>query len=135
MTHRIKMIWLSLISLSLGGIIYIFSRPNVYISKIIIDMLNIGEDCSFVPPVISFYVPDFLWASALCSGLFAAYPLRTKNGWIWGAVTTLYGIVWEILQFFMIVSGTADIVDVLLYLTAAVVVVMINFYLEMRKKE
>ena len=133
MNNRVKMLLISFSCLLVGSVIYSFSRPNVYISKFVLQMLNIKENYNFFPLVISFYVPDFLWSSALCSGLFVIYPLKSNKGWIWGAVTFLYGVVWEILQLFSIVSGTADVIDVLLYLAAAFAVVMINFNLEKRK--
>ena len=95
--------------------------------------MNRPDGYKIFPRILSFYLPDFLWACALCSGLFAVYPLRARVGWIWGAVTLLYGVGWELLQWCAVISGTADTVDVFLYLAAAIVVVAINYKMEKRK--
>lgn len=133
MNNRIKMLLISIICLIIGSFLYIFSRPNAYISKFIFRILNITVSHSFIPLGISFYVPDYLWACALCSGLFSIYPLKRDKGWIFGVVTFIYGTVWELMQLIDIVPGTADIIDIILYLAAAYTVVMINSNFEKRK--
>ncbi|MBQ8605840.1 MAG: hypothetical protein IJ408_03810 [Clostridia bacterium] len=135
MNSRIKMFLICFASLCLGSAVYILSRPDVYISKFVLQMLNVKEYTGIFPSFVSFYIPDFLWATSLCSGLFAVYPLKAKKSLIWGIITFLYGALWEFFQAVSIVSGTADIIDVILYLTAAVVVVAINYYLKKREEK
>jgi len=68
MNNRIKMLLISLLCLFLGTAIYIFSRPNVYISRFVLRFLNIGGNYIFFPTEISFYLPDLLWSAALRKG-------------------------------------------------------------------
>jgi hypothetical protein len=126
---------ISLGSLCFGTVVYILSRSDAYISKGFIQLMNIKNSFNILPVSLSFYLPDFLWAMALCSCLFAVCPMNAYRGFIWGIITFLYGAGWEILQLFKVVSGTADIIDVLLYLIAAVAVVMINLYFKEEERK
>lgn len=135
MNVRVKMFLICLMGLCIGTVIYLFSRPDAYISIVILKILNLENTKAFLPIIISYYLPDFLWAISLCSGLFVIYPLDSRKGVVWGVVTFLYGFLWEALQLFSIVSGTADIIDVLLYLAAALTVVVINNYFKKREEK
>lgn len=134
MKNRLKMLTICVISLIIGLIIYIFLRPEAYISEITRTVLKIKlqPEKSLVPA--SFYLPDFLWSLSLCCGLYAIYPLK-RYTWLWGAITFLYGCLWELMQVLCVVSGTADTIDIFLYLTAAVTVVIINYFLNKEKKK
>ncbi len=126
---------ISINTLLLGAVLYIWLRPESYVGAFVRQLLKINSQANirFIP--ISFYLPDLLWGMSLCSGLYAIYPINRKRMWLWGVVTFLYGTLWELAQKLNIVSGTADIFDVILYLVAAIVVVMINKYLEKGKEK
>ena len=120
------------VSLLIGLIIYVVFRPQTYISLWLGNFLKI----KYYPKnaiFISFYLPDFLWALSLCSCLFAFFPLKKQIMWLWGAVTFLYGCFWELLQMLSSGFGTADIIDIILYFTAAATVVLINYYFNKEK--
>lgn len=135
MRKRIKMLILCLLSLILGVIIYTYFRPNTYIGNILSKILHIRKVNSNSFIVLSFYFPDYLWAFSLCSGLFAIYPLKQKLIYLWGIVTFIYGVLWEILQYYSIVSGTFDIVDIFMYFAAASSVVTIFYYINKENKQ
>ena len=134
MNSRIKMIIICILCLLLGAAIYLLSRTDTYLNHMSYKIFRIETAMCILPTGISFYLPDFLWAAALCSGLFALWPLGI-NGFIWGIITFLYGALWELLQLFSVVKGTADLIDVMLYLMAAFAVVMINYFLKTRKEK
>ena len=123
-------ITISIISLFLGGLIYVLYRENTYISNFIEEFINLlyirsafkSFECNF----IKYYLPDYLWALSLISGLNALTTTKRKILKICLFVVLL-GFVWEALQFFNILSGTGDISDIFMYLAAATTAVIINF--------
>lgn len=135
MSKRIRMLLLCLLSLTLGVIIYTYYRSDTYIGNLIREILNIEYKTANHFSFISYYIPDYLWAFSLCSGLFAIYPLKPSLGFWWGIVTFIYGVIWEIMQYFALISGTFDIVDIIMYFTAASSVVTINYLFNKEKKK
>ena len=73
--------------------------------------------------ILSFYLPDFLWAYALF------FALSLFNNKLLSAILSfLSGFCWEILQKFSFVRGTFDFFDLFMYLTAILTaVIIINF--------
>ena len=134
MSKRIKMLLLCLLSLTIGVIIYTYYRSDTYIGNLASEILNVKYKTEDRFTIISYYIPDYLWAFSLCSGLFAIYPLKSKHGFWWGAVTFIYGVAWEFMQYSSLVSGTFDIVDIIMYFTAASSVVSINILFNKEKK-
>ena len=120
----------SILSLSLGGIIYLLYRENTYISNFVEEFVNLSYirnsfktfECNF----IKYYLTDFLWALSLITGLNAILTTKTKLLQICLFVFSL-GFIWEGLQFFNILSGTGDISDLIMYLAAVATAVIINF--------
>lgn len=125
MNKKIKMLVLCLVCLSLGTLIYLLTRPDAYISIVVYKLFKFKNMKTIVFPFVSFYIPDYLWGVALCSCLNAVCPY--ENTILWGVITFLYGTLWECLQLFSLVNGTADIIDVSMYLLAAITVILINY--------
>ncbi len=134
MNKRIKMLLLCLLSLTLGVIIYTYNRSDTYIGNLVSELLNIKHKSEKQFIFLSYYIPDYLWAFSFCSGLFAIYPLRPKLGLWWGVTTFIYGALWEIMQYFSLVSGTFDIIDIIMYFIAASSVITINFIFNKEKE-
>ena len=130
MCNKKNNIAISIISLFLGGSIYVLYRENTYISNFIEEFINLLYIRSAFKPFecdfIKYYLPDYLWALSLISGLNALTTTKRKILKICLFVVLL-GFVWEALQFFNILSGTGDISDILMYLAAATTAVIINF--------
>ena len=116
-------------SLLLGGIIYILFRENTYIAGVF--------DYSWLEPVrncisvlscdfIKYYLPDFLWSLSLCGFLIAIFAPKLVGAIICGATAVLCGTLWEFLQCLGICSGTGDVFDIVMYLAAACVAVIIS---------
>ena len=117
-------------SLAIGGTIYIVCKPdshisnlfdNVYIIEILRDSFS-KINCS----ILYFYVPDFLWGFSLTCGLVAILTNKYIDIFICGFIALICGVIWEVLQYFNIASGTFDFLDILMYLSAAIVVVIFN---------
>lgn len=122
--------FLSAASLSLGGVIYILFRPATYIAKAFIKVFPFISkisgvlflsNCTF----LKYYFPDYLWAfSLLCC--FNAVSKSTKTMVYRACAVFLMGALWEILQYFHIISGTGDLIDVFMYITAVLSVVLLD---------
>lgn len=80
-------------------------------------------DCGF----LKYYLPDYLWGVALACGLHAIFNPKAKESLICTVVVVLLGALYEVLQWFGIISGTGDIVDVVLYALAGATVNVINY--------
>ena len=119
-------IFLSLLSLSIGGFIYISTRPDSYVSVVaesVISLDNIRACFSFLDiELIKYYLPDFLWSLSLTCALFAINKSTVQVT----SIAVICGVLWEVSQATGLISGTADILDILMYLTAIIVAVLIN---------
>ncbi len=117
---------LSVVSIMLGGIIYLITRPEAYVSIFFEGIINLsylrGLFSILHKDIIKYYLPDFLWSFSFTCALFTVNENR-KQVFVTGAVT---GIVWECLQYFKIISGTGDIIDIIMYIIAVFIAVLIN---------
>lgn len=119
-------IFLSLLSLSIGGFIYISTRPDSYVSVVaesVISLDNLRACFSFLDiELIKYYLPDFLWSLSLTCALFAINRSTVQVA----GIAAICGVLWEVGQATGLISGTADILDILMYLIATIVAVLIN---------
>lgn len=110
-----------------GGILYVLFRNNTYISQFVERFVEINwlHEQLYTKKIgfLKYYLPDFLWAFALCFALIAIFDKKT---FICAATSFVYGLLWEFLQYMDIIDGTGDIYDIIMYLTASVTAVMIN---------
>lgn len=131
MSRRWLNILVGTVSLLLGCLFYICFRETTYVAlafgkmALVADLQQIGRSysCHFV----RYYFPDFLWGLSLGCFLQAIH-LPNKWGCVsCSAVVCFLGIFWEVLQHTKIVSGTGDLLDVLMYLSAGFCVAIINY--------
>ena len=121
---------ISVISLFLGGTIYVLYRGNTHISNFVESFINLtilrnafkAFDCNFV----KYYFIDYLWALSLILALSILFPIKKQVLQVCLFVFLL-GFIWEALQFSSIISGTGDVLDIFMYLAAATTAVIINF--------
>lgn len=114
--ERVVLCIISFVELILGLSIYLFFNRNADISKIIFPMVpvvNVSE--SFVIEMIRSYGADLLWASAFTLVIQAILALRRSRVWLL-LLCSILGIIFEFLQFVGVAKGTADILDVFIYL-------------------
>ena len=138
MSKKVLNAGLSFFTILLGGTLYLLFRENTIISnrfETFCDLTSVRNLLSpFSNDIFKYYLPDFLWAFSLCCGLNVLYEKKVLRAIEAGIVTILFGCAWEILQYANIIFGTADIIDVILYLTASITSVMINILILRRKK-
>lgn len=130
MSIRIKNIIICIISLFIGGLLYVIFRENTILGKafdeieLIIDIRKIANRFPFKFHKI--FLPDFLWELSLCCGLTAIGGQSNTNTLICCIIGFATGVLWETLQFTEIATGTGDIVDIVIYLLASSICLVIN---------
>lgn len=117
---------LSVVSLLAGGFLYLATRPDAHISVFIDKIIPLEEiQTNFLvlkTNVIKYYVPDFLWAFSFTCALLTI----NQNIKLVVSLASLSGMLWEGMQFTGIISGTGDAIDIIMYLTAVFIAVLIN---------
>ena len=130
MSRRMRNILLSAISLVCGGLLYVLFRETTYISTMFEWFSFVSQAREFISVLscdfVAFYLPDFLWGFALCSGLLAIFNPDIRGGLACALTALLWGVVWEIAQYAGVVSGTGDVVDILMYLMAIGIATIIH---------
>ncbi len=140
MSPRGLNIALGLISLSLGGGIYIIFRENTFIAEIFDGFFltavlrrNLAQ---FSSEFIRYYLPDFLWGFSLCCGITALNFTSRKALIISCLAGFLTGVLWELMQYSGVFSGVSDLADVAMYLVASILCIIVNIiFIKERKKQ
>lgn len=130
MSRRGCNILLAYISLLVGGTLYACFRSTTYIAIALRSIPGIATlsqkaaviSCDF----LSYYFPDFLWAFSLCCALNAIHLPGRCITLLCGIGTVALGVLWEVLQYTHIVSGTGDLWDIFVYFLAALLATIIN---------
>ncbi len=117
-------------ALSIGTILYLLFRPDTHFTALLSTnslMVNLQQAVApYLQNWVIFYLPDFLWGFSLACGLTAIYAHK-RNGSAWcGLVAFLCGLIWEGLQHGNVVGGTGDGWDIVMYLAAWGMAVIIN---------
>ena len=110
-------------ALSIGLFIYLAFRGNTFLNVLFQANALLGE------ARLAFYIPDFLWGYALCFSL----SIFCKSHYA-GIISIFFGITLELLQNFKIIKGTFDYIDILMYITANIIAVLIIILFNRREK-
>ena len=127
---KTSLFWISgVISLMLGGMIYVFYRPNTYVFNFFREIPLPRQSFLFLDvPWIKYYFADYLWAYSLCCGLHLIFQPQRTGSFLLAGITVLFGSTFEFLQYAGVLSGTGDLWDVLMFILAGFTVNMINLY-------
>lgn len=121
---------LCILSLIMGGLLYVLFRPNTYIGGIFTAfpcVNTIAQICAiYANDLLKFYLPDFLWGFSLGCGFIAINKPKFGGVVACSFCSFLCGFVWELLQYFHIIKGTGDILDIIMYFLASAVCIIIN---------
>ena len=119
---------LSILTLSLGLLIYIFFRNGTYIHSLLRIHHSFGFShlTFFGSDFIKYYLPDFLWAFSLTNALMAISNKTKKAVLIIGLIVIVLSLIWELLQLFKVVSGTFDFLDCFIYILAVITAVALT---------
>lgn len=128
--HFFFCFWNTILALFFGALIYIFLRENTLLHNILDLSFSTPihtNDNSTITKILQYHLTDALWAYALTMALI---PLLDH---LWAAgISIFFGTLWEFLQKESIVIGTADFIDILMYLTASILAALINFHYKRR---
>ena len=118
---------LALFMLLLGLVLYLFLNREAYISKVIYDIVPIKSsffsDNIFVK-ILRNYGADLLW-SASFTMIIQTILLCDKKRSYFLILSSLLGVFYELMQRFGITTGTADIVDVIVYIIGSLLAIII----------
>ena len=130
MLKRTSNLMISVTALSLGGMIYIFFREKTIIATFFADWHGINGIqrlfSKYKADFIRYYFVDFLWGFSLSTGIIALNDPSRKGLLFCAFLAFICGSLWEVLQHFRVVTGTADLWDVFMYLLASIISVAIN---------
>lgn len=128
----------ALSSFVLGGCIYIaFRSPslrmfdwfnNLGLHEIITAIRNFSSDIQ-VPEIIKYCIPDGLWTLSYILFMDAIWFPDTKRQIIFCSIIPFIGAFSEILQYFNLIEGTFDVIDLLCYTIPFVIYLILKLKL------
>jgi len=113
MNNKLGSILFITITLSIGVSTYILFRPPLYwfpkIDNWNTAIINISWLPSLLSSFILYHLSDVMWALALTETLYII-----KNNLLFAVlITFVLTLLFEVMQYFMIVRGTGDILDII----------------------
>ena len=78
---------------------------------------------TFFEKVIVFSVPGGLWAMSYTLLIFHIRKDKTFKSIIWSIIIPIIGIVSEISQFYHLIPGTFDLMDLIMYIVFPIIVI------------
>ena len=124
-----------------GLIVYLILKPSAYVSELIIDILglrqlNIQTSDNWFLSIIRNYLCDFLWAFSLTAAISLLYYDNRFRSVISVLICLIVGIIIELLQLWGVISGTFDIVDLIVQSIGSILSIIISkIYLRGNKNE
>ena len=70
---------------------------------------------TFLQRIIVFSLPDGLWAMSYTMLIFHLRKDKTVRTLIWSIIIPIVGILSEISQYYSLIPGTFDIIDLIMY--------------------
>lgn len=123
---KVILIIISVVLLLLGLLLYLLLNQEAYVSKAILAVIpiqiTIAENI-FVK-ILKGYAADLLWSVSFTMIVqFIVWSEKKKVKYL--VLCCLLGIVYELMQYFRITSGIADIVDVIVYILGSLLAIII----------
>lgn len=126
MPKRFKWSIISFTALLVGALDYMLYRQDTYIGALsVFPAMPFHWGYGF----FAYYFPDFLWAFSFIFGSFAILSPFKRNTVLCLLITVAYGCAWELAQHLDWISGTADWIDIGMYIAAAISAVIIKHYI------
>ncbi len=123
---------------ALGGCIYIAFRSTSLrmfgwfddfgLHEIIIEFRK-STSVIRLPKTIKYCIPDGLWTLSYILFMDAIWDPNLKKQLIFGSIIPIVGGISEILQYFNVINGTFDVVDLLCYIIPYVVFLILKIKL------
>ena len=133
-----KLIFLSILSILFGGVIYIaFRSSNIILFKWIdyIVLIDPVENLrivtlpykEYLPDWFLYSLPDGLWMfSYSCIVLVIWKRKITKYSLLWLLSLPMISILFEVLQYYNYFNGTFDIIDIVFFIFGSLLPILIN---------
>ena len=108
------------IPLFIGCLIYVLFRTDTLLyNKLFGNFFSpIGSPKTFLQKIITFSLPDGLWAMSYTMLIFHLRNDKTFKTLIWSILIPVIGILSEIGQLYYLIPGTFDIIDLIMYIVA-----------------
>ena len=139
---RMYYIIVSFTALFFGLTIYIVFRKDTHIYEFFSNMFfstSYIVKNSFFINFLRYYLVDYLWAFSLAYFLSAvSYSLSVKKYIFNSVISVFVGFLFELAQKFLLISGTADFWDIIMYVSAGLTHAVLNiviFYKAKSRKE
>ena len=113
------------IPLFIGCLIYVLFRTDTLLyNKLFGNFFSpIGSPKTFLQKIITFSLPDGLWAMSYTMLIFHLRNDKTFKTLIWSILIPVIGILSEIGQLYYLIPGTFDIIDLIMYIIAPTLVI------------
>ena len=133
-----KLIFLSILSILFGGVIYIaFRSSSIILFKWIdyIVLIDLVENLrivtlpykEYLPDWFLYSLPDGLWMfSYSCIVLVIWKRKITKYSLLWLLSLPMISILFEVLQYYDYFNGTFDIIDIVFFIFGSLLPILIN---------
>ena len=124
--NKVILIIICIVLLLMGLLLYLLFNQDAYISKTIYEVVPIPTIAgkSLAISIFRSFGADLLWSIALVLAIQVALGLKKKQIWLL-MLCSLLGVAYELMQFLGIANGTADILDVLIYIAGSFIGVSI----------
>ena len=127
--NRIILLTASFLSLILGVLIYSFLRSGTIYHSVIKKLgVSFPDHSSVQFPFcvfVRYYLTDMLWLFSLQSITLSIRLPQKRNAFIYSVGLLIFAVLYEAFQYFGILNGTGDFVDILMYIIATVSVVLL----------
>lgn len=123
--YKIITVFLALIILLVGGMVYLLFRSTslpMFDWVRNADMMNsierLGFNIYLIPAWMIYILPDGLWMFSYCLIIGCIWDFRISRCWFMLTLLLLVAILFEFLQYFHVIPGTFDNMDIIAYVLA-----------------
>ena len=119
-----------ILPLALGLIVYVFDKPNSFVSNWIYTFTGFRSNTCIFPKIIDYHFPDFVWAYSLMFVLYIVSGIYKKKLVLSILISVVFSIALEVIQLFQTNMFTFDVIDIgveiLAILMAALIIKIIE---------
>ena len=123
---KVILIIISVILLLLGLLLYLLLNRKAFVSQVLLRVIPLQTNTSdgFVIRILRSFGADLLWSMSFTMIIqFIVWFDKKKTLFL--ILCSVLGIFYELLQCFGITTGTADIVDVFVYILGSILAIII----------
>ena len=113
------------VPLFMGCLIYVLFRTDALIYNRLLGNIftPLTSPVTFLENVIVFSLPGGLWAMSYTLLIFHIRKDKTFSTIIWSFLIPIIGIVSEISQLYLLIPGTFDLMDLIMYIVSPLIII------------